>query len=208
MAILRDHVELDHRLTNRSKGLLNTRALRARDEGLLPLKGHGTSAAHYTSQDTANYIICSMTTFVKASEVHEEIPAFSSLPINGASWKTLISDDQWHLDDGKVPKSLNNFSGALSFLIELAGDPKRQSNKAWEAVDRKYTRGDLTLRRSVDTREAIITLVPKAKKSHPFHIEYRSPIKFTVDCPVFEAVTVPLYFVAMFGALLAGGDDG
>ena len=209
MAILRDLVELDHKLTRRSKGMLNTRALRARDAEFLPLKGHGTSAAHYTSLETAAYLIGSLTTFVKASEVHVEIPAFSNLRMTDASWQTLVGNDLWHLEDGNVPRQLNQFQLALSFLIELAGDPKRLNSKGWKAIDRKYTQGDLTLRKSVDTREAIITLVPKAKNAHPLHIEYRSsPIKFTVDCPVFEAVTVPLSFVAEFGALLAGNGDG
>jgi hypothetical protein len=209
MAILRDLLNLDCRLTNRPEGLLNTRARRARDVGLLPLKGHGTSAAHYSPQDAANYIICSMTTFVKASEVAGEIQGFSRLQIDGPSLKALVGSDIWHLEDGKVPKALNNFSGALSFLIELAGDQKRQRSKGWAAIDRKYKDGTLTLRRSVDTKEAIITLVPKAKKAHPFHIKYITPsqIKFTVACPVFEAVTVPLSFVAEFGAMLAGDDD-
>ena len=208
MAILRDLVELDHKLTNRPKGLLNTRALRARDAKLLPLKGHGTSAAHYTPPDAANYIICSMTTFVKASEVAEEIQGFSSMPITKPSWQTLIGDELWHLEDGKVPKVVDNFSGALSFLIELAGDPKRFNSKGWKAIDRKYATGSLSLRRSVDTRDATISLVPKAKNAHPFHIKYDAPLpkEFSVECPVYEAVTVPLYFVAMFGALLAGGD--
>ncbi len=209
MAILRDLIDLDCKLTNRSKGMINTRALRARDAGLLPLKGHGTSAAHYSPQDAANYIICSLTTFVKASEVAEEINGFSGLPIDKPSLKALASNNLWRLDDGKVPKELNNLSGALAFLIEMAGDHNRLNSKGWKAIDRKFTHGNLSLRRSVDTRDATITLTPKAKKASPFHIQYNAPLpkEYSVECHVFEAVTVPLYFVAMFGALLAGGVD-
>ena len=209
MAILRDLIDLDCKLTNRSKGMINTRALRARDAGLLPLKGHGTSAAHYSPQDAANYIVCSLTTFVKASEVAEEIQGFSELSIDKASMKAFIGNEIWHLEDGKVPKSFNNFSGALSFLIKLAGDPKRQRSKGWAAIDRKYKDGTFTLRRSVASREAFITLVPKAKKAHPFHIQYTALMPDETDtlCRVYEAVTVPIQFVAEFGALLAGGGD-
>jgi hypothetical protein len=209
MAILRDLVDLDCKLTNRSKGMINTRALRARDAGLLPLKGHGTSAAHYSPRDAANYIICSLTTFVKASDVAEEIQGFSSLPISKPSWQALIGNNLWHLEDGKVPKALNSLSGALSFLIEMAGDPKRQSSKGWKAIDRKYKDGTLTLRRSVASREAFITLVPKSKKAHPFHIEYKAmmPDEEDTECRVYEAVTVPIQFVAEFGGLFAGGGD-
>ncbi|MBT4627078.1 MAG: hypothetical protein HOC63_10345 [Rhodospirillales bacterium] len=209
MAIFGDLIELDHKLTNRSTGTLNTRGLRSRDGGMLPKKGHGTSAAHYTPLETANYIITSLTTFVPASQVANEVKAFTDLHIDEVSHQNLVKDNKWHIQDGKVPRELNNFQWALAFFIELAGDPERLSGKGWEALDRMYVRGTLTLRKSVDTREAIIQLEPTSKKGQQLIISYSSPVPATRRdlYPVYESVTVSLSFVAEFGVLLAGASN-
>jgi len=209
LAILREHIELDVKLTNRSHGFLNTRARRARDAEHLPLYGHGRSGAHFNLRETVNYCICSLTTFCKASEVADEIRAFAALPLTKNTRNALTKDKMWGLEDGKIPESWCTFGGALGWLLTLTGTPEELGSPRWSAIAKKYDQGTISIRRSVDTRDATITLETAKRGDPPLHIQFAEtlPEEFSVLCPVWETVAVPFHYIDAFGRLLAGVSD-
>jgi len=209
VANLRELIDLDVKLTNRDHAFLNTRARRARKANFLPLGGHGLSAAQYGINDTVNYILCSLTTFVKASEVAEEIPAFAKLKINEETWASLTADEIWEPIASGAPEAWGTFGGTLGELLKLGGDPAKLSSSEWGAVDAKYSQRVVSLRKSVDTRDSTITLEPKTKGEPPFHIQFTEPFPegSSIDYPLWETVTVPFSFIKAFGRLIAEGSD-
>ena len=215
MAIFKDFIEADCKATKRSGKLLMNRARRLRDAKLISTKGHGLSAARMTVDDAVAYTLGSFTTFSKAVDAPDEVRAFSGMPIRPESLDLITAKDFWPLEGDYTRETFSTLGGTIKSIYELLLNDEQLNSDQWNGFSERYESGDISLRKSRDTRDATISFIPhrgnseNEKMPEILYINYHRewPDEYSVDCPVWEAVTVPFSILGIFASLLKNGEQ-
>lgn len=125
----------------------------------------------------------------------------------------LTAKDIWPLDSDNTRETFSTLGKTIKWIYELLLDEERLNSDQWNQFEERYESGNISLRKSQDTRDATITLTLRRENAQnqqapePLHIQYHQewPDEYSVDCPVWESVTVPFSILDTFASLLKNG---